>query len=323
MRFDLPLEQLHTYRPEITEPQDFDSFWVNTLAEARAFNTPVTITPVDTPLALLDVYDIVFPGFGGHPVHAWYLLPKGCEGELTTVITYNGYGGGRGLPHERLEWVNAGYAYLFMDTRGQGSGWGSGGATADPVGSGPSTPGFMTQGIESPETYYYRRVYTDAVRLIDAARNLDNVDASRIIVSGSSQGGGLAIAAAGLSDSVIAALPDVPFLQHFGRAVGLTNEYPYQEIVTYLSVHRDRVGQSFETLNYFDGLHFAARAAMPALFSTGLHDGVCPPSTVFASRNAWAGDADIEVYPFNQHEGGRDHHWLRQCEWLRERGLDA
>ncbi len=322
-QFDLPLDQLHTYRPEVAEPHDFDEFWSRTLNEARAHDTPLTITPHESPLTQVEVYDLVFPGFAGQPVHAWFMLPANTSGALATVIEYNGYGGGRGLPQERLTWVSAGYAYLFMDTRGQGSAWGSGGVTPDPVGTGPSSPGFMTRGIESPETYYYRRVYTDAVRLIDAAKALNRVDAARIILAGGSQGGGIAIAAAGLADGVAAAVPDVPFLQHFGRAVGLTNDYPYQEIVQYLSVHRTLVAQTFATLNYVDGIHFAKRATMPALFSTALHDGVCPPSTVFASRNAWAGEADIEVYPFNQHEGGQALHWQRQCAWLQAHGLGA
>ncbi|MCB0004562.1 MAG: acetylxylan esterase, partial [Anaerolineae bacterium] len=37
MFFDLPLEQLYTYRPERVEPDDFDAFWGATLAEARQF----------------------------------------------------------------------------------------------------------------------------------------------------------------------------------------------------------------------------------------------------------------------------------------------
>lgn len=39
-----------------------------------------------------------------------------------------------------------------MDTRGQGSVWGTGGATPDPHGSGPATPGYMTRGIAHPDT---------------------------------------------------------------------------------------------------------------------------------------------------------------------------
>jgi cephalosporin-C deacetylase len=259
--------------------------------------------------------DLVFPGFAGQPVHAWYLLPAGTNGRLPAVVEYNGYGGGRGLPHERLAWVTAGYAYLVMDTRGQGSVWGSGGDTPDPNGTGPSVPGFMTRGIERPEDHYYRRVYTDAVRAIDV-RTLERVDPERVVVCGGSQGGGIVLAAAGLAEGLVGAMPEVPFLCHFERAVGMTEEDPYQEIVRYLSVHRDRAEQTFHTLSYLDGVNFAARATAPALFSVGLLDPVCPPSTVFAAFNRYAGDAEIEVYPFNQHEGGGGHHWVRQAAWL-------
>jgi cephalosporin-C deacetylase len=50
-------------------------------------------------------------------------------------------------------------------------------------------------------------------------------------------------------------------------------------------------------------------------------DDVCPPSTVFASFNAYGGDSathkEIEVYRFNNHEGGQEHHWIRQLLFLR------
>src|SRR5690606_28389058 len=131
------------------------------------------------------------------------------------------------------------YAYFYMDTRGQGAGWGSGGDTPDPVGSAPATPGFMTQGIDAPENYYFRRVYTDAARAVDAARTLPGVDAERVIFKGGSQGGGITIAVAGLVNDLTAVMPDVPFLCHFERALALIDTHPYGEIVKYLSVHRD------------------------------------------------------------------------------------
>jgi len=315
-RFDLSLPELREYRPRVSEPADFDEFWRETLAEARRFSSAPRLTRQASPLTQVEVYDLVFPGFGGQPVHAWYLLPAGTTGPLPAVVEYNGYGGGRGLPHEHLAWTNAGYAYLFMDTRGQGSVWGSGGDTPDPHGTGPSVPGFMTRGIESPHDHYYRRVYTDAVRAIDAIRTLDRVDSGRVAVCGGSQGGGIALAVAGLAEGLVGVLPEVPFLCHFERAVGMTEEDPYQEIVRYLSVHRERNEQVFDTLSYLDGVNFAARATAPALFSVGLLDTVCPPSTVFAAFNRYAAHAEIEVYPFNQHEGGGGHHWVRQAAWL-------
>jgi cephalosporin-C deacetylase len=315
---DLPLAELREYRPTVTEPADFDAFWQATLAESRAVATPPVVTRHDAGLTGVEVYDVTFSGYAGDPVRAWLLLPLAGD-TLPAVIEYNGYGGGRGLPHERLAWVNAGYAYLFMDTRGQGSAWGSGGDTPDPHGSGPAFPGYMTQGIASPESYYYRRLFTDGVLAVDAVRGLDRVDASRVAVTGGSQGGGIAIAVAGLTDGLVAVMPDVPFLQHFERAIGFTNANPYGEIVSYLAVHRDAKEQVYRTLSYFDGVSFAKRATAPALYSVALMDEICPPATVFASHNHWGGDATIEVYDFNNHEGGQAHQWVRQAAWLKSR----
>lgn len=315
---DLPLAELRAYRGTTTEPEDFDSFWATTLAESRAVATAPVLTPHDAGLTEVDVFDVTFSGFAGDPIKAWLMLPKNPAGPLPAVVEYNGYGGGRGFAHERLAWVNAGYAYLFMDTRGQGSAWGSGGETPDPHGHGSAFPGSMTRGIESHFDYYYRRVYTDGVLAVDAVRSLEQVDATRVAVAGGSQGGGIAIAVAGLSDGLVAAMPDVPFLQNFERAIGFTDGFPYSEIVKYLSVHRDRKDQTYRTLSYFDGLSFAARATAPSLYSVALMDDICPPATVFASHNAWGAPSDIEVYEFNNHEGGQGHHWVRQAVWLRE-----
>ena len=328
-RFDAPAAEVRVYRPEVAEPADFDAFWRSTLAESRSLAAPPSLTRVESPLTSVEVYDVRFSGFAGDRVGGWFLVPAGGDGPLPTIVEFNGYGGGRGLPHERLSWASSGYAYFFMDTRGQGSAWGTGGGTPDPHGTGPSFPGFMTRGIEDPAGFYYRRVFTDAVLAVDAVRSLDRVDGDRVAVGGGSQGGGIAIAAAGLSEGLVGVMPDVPFLCNFERAVGMTDRDPYNEIVRYLSVHRDAAPRVFETLSYFDGVNFAKRATAPAFFSVALMDPVCPPSTVYAARNHWGAladeegavgaSADIVEYAFNEHEGGAGMHWPRQAAWLAQR----
>src|SRR5690606_25102954 len=99
-RFDMPVDELRAYRPAVAEPSDFDAFWEQTLAESRALAQPVQLRRVESPLQAVEVYDVTFSGFGGDPVGGWLLLPAGTTGPLPAVVEYNGYGGGRGLPHE-------------------------------------------------------------------------------------------------------------------------------------------------------------------------------------------------------------------------------
>jgi cephalosporin-C deacetylase len=313
--FDLPLDQLRTYRPTLIEPPDFDRFWADTLAQSPT-GTP-TFTAHDAGLTAIETFDVTFPGFAGQPVRGWLHLPAHRHATLPCVVEYVGYGGGRGLAHERVLWALAGYAHFVMDIRGQGSGW-SVGDTADPDAGQPAEAGFMTRGIGSPETYYYRRVFVDAARAVDAARSHPAVDATQVAVTGGSQGGGISIAAAGLCDDLVAVMPDVPFLCNFRRAVAVTDAFPYGELVRYLHTHRDRIEQVFSVLSYFDGVSLAGRATASALFSVALRDEICPPSTVFTAYNAYAGPKEIEIYDFNQHEGGGPFHQRAQLAFARK-----
>ncbi|WP_427017516.1 acetylxylan esterase [Pseudarthrobacter sp. P1] len=330
--FDMPMDQLRTYTSSAVEPEDFDTFWDQTIAAAQGFPLNAVYAPVENHLAVIDSFDVSFSGFDGAPIKGWLHLPatRAAGGRLPVVVQYIGYSGGRGLVQQDTKWAQAGYAHFIMDTRGQGYG-GILGETADPHPSAGevSYAGLMTRGISSRENYYYRRVYVDAFRAIEAAQSHPEVDAAKVLLVGLSQGGGLAIAAAGLAagrlDGVLATMADVPFLQDFPRAIDIAPRGPYPEIAGFLNRHRDRYEPILAVLNYFDGVHLGRRATTPALFSVAQMDDVCPPSTVFAAYNAYGAGAavpqavpakEIEVYRFNNHEGGQEHHWVRQLRYV-------
>jgi cephalosporin-C deacetylase len=343
-RFDLPLDQLEQYAPAVPEPEDFDAFWAKTLHDARSTTPILDARPVANGLRLVETWDVTFRGFGGEPIRAWFTRPArseagteiGGEAPLPAVVEFVGYGRGRGLPHERLTWPVAGYAHLLMDCRGQGDQYGSGGETPDPHPTPHGGHWPITRGILAPEDYYYRRLITDAVRAVDAIRSLPGVDPARIVAAGNSQGGGLALAVAGLVPDLAALICTAPLLCHMQRAIEITDAGPYGEIVNFLSVHRDAEDAVRRTLSYVDGVAFARRAHAPAHFGAGLRDNICPSSTVFAAYNQYGTDRRdaagsgpatspapervMQVYPFNHHEGGDAVQVRKQLQWLSGRG---
>lgn len=317
MLFDLPLDELKSYLPDRNEPADFDSFWKRTISETEKFQLNPVFQKIDFGLSLIDSYDVTFNGYLGQPIKAWFLIPKGNGKPLPCIVMYIGYGGGRGFPIDWLLFPSAGYAALVMDTRGQGSSWLIGDTPDIPdEGGNPHFPGFMTDGILNPKTYYYRRLYMDAVRAVQVAKTHDLVDPAKIFLSGGSQGGGLSLAVGGLVQNLAGIMPDVPFLCHFRRAATMIDSHPYNEIARYLKTHRDKVDQVFNTLSYFDGMNFAVRTKTPALFSVGLMDTTCPPSTVFAAYNHYAGEKEIRIYEFNLHEGGESFQDIEKLKFL-------
>ncbi len=325
MLVDEPLEALRARRPVPPPAPDFDAFWRSTVDAAREHAVDVVRTPWPTRLPHVAVDDVEFGGYDGQRVRGWFLRPAAhdvaVDGPLPCVVQFEGYGGGRGLPHEWLFWPAAGAAVLVMDTRGQGSGHRQGATPDVAPPSGPHQPGFLTLGVESKETYYYRRVFTDGVRAVDAARSLPEVDPERVVAAGASQGGGITLAVAGLVPDLAAAMPDVPFLCDIARAATITDAFPYQELRLWLRQHRRATAAALATVAYADGVNFASRATAPARFSVALMDEVCPPSTVFAAYNAYAGPKEIDVWEYAGHEGGAVDQQLVQLDWLRGLGI--
>jgi cephalosporin-C deacetylase len=309
-------EILEKLQVPLTMAPDFHEFWRTSLNSYLPKTSAPVMVNYPTPMKNVDVQDVTVAGFNGDPIKGWFLSSRHDDSQTPCIIMYDGYGGGRGLPNEWLFWVNVGYRVLVMDTRGQGGGFR---LSDTPDGSYPrdsQTPGFLTSGILDKDNYYYRRVFVDAVAFVNAAKEIKGVDPDRIIVAGGSQGGGIALAAASLSDKVFAAMPDVPFLCNYKKATEMVDTFPYHEITLFCRIHRDKVEQVFSTLSYFDCVNLVTMAKAPALISIGMHDPICPPDTIFAMRNHYAGPVTTEIYEYNTHEGGSVAHQLVQAEWL-------
>ncbi|MFD9426204.1 MULTISPECIES: acetylxylan esterase [unclassified Streptomyces] len=298
-----PMAPLGREHDETFSSADFEDFWDRTLAQARGFELSVRIDRIDSPVKTIDVFDVSFSGFQGEEVKGWLRRPRGRPEQAAAVVEFVGYGNGRGEHIDNLLWSSAGYAHLTMDTRGQGSVH-SPGHTADSHGSGPSVPGFASRGLTDPAHYYYRRLIVDAVRAVDAMRSLDGIDPSRVALFGASQGGGVALAVAGLVPDLAAVVAKVPFLCDIPRALALAESGPYMEIVEWLGTHVHREQEAMRALSYVDAVNFGPRATAPALFSAGLRDTVCPAPTVSRAFDAYAGGKELRIWKYGGHSGG-------------------
>ena len=316
--YDKPLGELCVYSPANTREADFYAFWRETLAESAETPLNEELQEADYPALGVDVYQVHYDGWRGARVCGWYLVPQ-REGPFPALVQYHGYSGSKGEVHAYLAWALQGYAVLAVDVRGQS------GNSSDP---GPYTgghiTGWMTQGILDPREYYYRGAYVDCVRAVDFVASRDEVDAAHIGLMGVSQGGGLTLAVAALDDRPVLAMPEVPYLCHYRRAVEMALGGPYLEIVSYLHRWPDREQEVWRTLSYFDNMNLASEIACPILMTVGLRDEICPPSTVYAAFNNITVPKEIKVYPYHQHEVV-EAHWIDKLRWAHHylRGLDT
>ncbi|MDA8296373.1 MAG: alpha/beta fold hydrolase [Actinomycetota bacterium] len=292
---DLSLAELRRYVPSTEPPADLDAFWKRVVDEALSAPLDTELRASEARLARVSTFSVTFEGFGGGQVKGWYLRPEG-EGPFPGVVSYHGYSGRGARPLELYTLAAQGIAVLSMDCRGQGGD--SPGISTEAAFGG----GWLVQGLEDPEHYYYRTVYGDAVRAAEVLCGFAEVDAERIAFTGVSQGGGLTLAAAALSPRARFAWADIPFLCDFPRAVEVATADPYPELPKLLRRRPDLHDQAFKTLSYFDAANLAPRISCPVVVTVSLWDDICPPSTIFgAFSRLEVDDRELVVQPFLGH----------------------
>ena len=304
---DYPIEELFTYKPPLhNRPADFEQFWNDQKSRMQTMKPKVSVRWRNYPVPGAEVADVLFESWDGTPLNGILVKPASIE-ECPVILSFHGYTGSCGLAVDYLPWILTGAAVLAFDVRGQGC---SPDYSRYPNGS--RVPGWMLSGIEEPEMYYYTNVYRDLIMQAQWVRSEEFPFSATIIgAMGGSQGGGLALAAAGLDASIEFAVADWPFIAHFERALEVALNGPYMEIVNYFKwndpQHETR-NAVMKTLGYVDSVHFCQSITCPVLMAAGLEDSVTPPSTVFAAYNHLGSkEKKLEVYPQFQHEQNRFH----------------
>ena len=299
---DFSIEQLWTYRPELTnKPDDFWDFWDQEKENMFKATPKVQINWRDYPVPTVDVADLVLDSWDGTPLKGLLVRPKGME-EGPVILGFHGYTGTRGLPVDYLKWAALGVAIVIFDVRGQ-----SESPDYAVYDNGSRVAGWMLNGIFNPKKYYFTNVYRDVLTQLNWVRSTAfPIGVTQLGAMGGSQGGGLALVAAGLDEKLDFVLSDYPFLAHFERALDIALSGPYMEFTTYFKWNDAQYSNHekiMKTLGYVDSVHFCERIVAPTLMSIGLEDAVTPPSTAFAAFQYIASqEKKIEVYPQFEHE---------------------
>lgn len=307
------VEEFLRHRPEPTRRPDFDDFWGETRAELARVPLQAVFAPAAHPASgFASVFDVTYRGWGGAPIRGWFIRPAfPVPGPTACVVLYPGKGRNRGQPAEHFHYLLLGLSVLAVDVRGQG------GDTPDPAVY-PGGGAEYTKGMPDPRACYMRAVCADALRALDVAASRADVDPARIVVGGGSQGGALAMVAAGLDSRPALVLADVPsYSELSARVEGATGGFAM--IAQYLREHPGQEEAVHACLSYFDIMNTAERVRVPLLASVGLKDEVCPPRCFFAAWNRVGSPKEMSVYTEAGHEGGRFLQAERRLEFIRRR----
>jgi cephalosporin-C deacetylase len=306
-------KELYSYLPNLTKKEDFDEFWKRTLEQTRAnpLNSSKTLYPYPSPYA--DVYRISYNGFDTTKIHGWYIVPKFIKKDkYPCLIHYHGFGCSKGMPADYMQWIMLGVAVLAVDCREQ---------TGDTGNCASYSTGFFknvaSKGILSKEEYYYRAVYMDCVKAIDFACEQEEVDKSKIIIEGASQGGGLGMAVCALDSRPYLTMVDVPSNSNLTKRIEGYHG-AFSAAADYLQLNPDKVEEVLDVLSYFDTMNMANKINCKVLASVGLKDNICPAIMYFATYNRIKSNKQIHIYPFNGHEGGGSIHNEIKLKFLYE-----
>jgi cephalosporin-C deacetylase len=283
--------------PSLPVPDDFDAFWANQKARLAAVPMTPTLTPVPSGAEGVESFDVQIPCVPPRPVSGYFSRPKGAApkslpamlqvhaaGVLSSVLS---------ATVNRVEHLHV----LAMDINAHGIPNGRPRSFYENLAKG-ELKGYPHFGAGDRETCYFLGMFLRLQRAIDFLTSQPEWDGRILIVTGSSQGGGQAIVAAGLDRRVTLITANVPALcDHTGKVVGRISGWPKLVPPT----GEGATEQALQAARYFDCMNFATRAKAQAVFSVGFIDLVAPPTSIYAMYNNYAGPKQIIPGPLEGH----------------------
>lgn len=305
-------------KPYTQEPQDFRSFWQKNVEELK--QVPLSYTKelykdyctdkIDCYLVKLQIDKM------GHSMYGFLFYPKNAQPGKHPVVLCPPGAGIKTIkdPMRNKYYAENGFVRFEVEIHGLDPRIPSETFGEISRAFNDRNGGYLANGLENKDIYYMKHVYVGLVRCIDFLTSLPEWDGKNVAVQGGSQGGALAIIAAGLDSRVTQCVANHPALSDMAgyAAKGGTGGYPHFCRQPQILSNKD----CLNTLAYFDVVNFARYVKAPTYLTWGYNDVTCPPTTSYAVWNTLKCTKESLLTPINEHwtttETNRG-----QMEWIK------
>ncbi|MDD3585755.1 MAG: acetylxylan esterase [Thermoguttaceae bacterium] len=293
--------------PGIPEPADFAQFWADGQTEVRQIPIDVQKKRIDTlSNSKCDIFSVNFATVNNQRVFGYLSVPKQGKGPWPTLVMVPGAGPGTGPDQGN---VLQGFVCLYMnvfpyevpvDVKARQEAYKK------------YTYGrhYPRNGMPDRNKMFFRPAYLGIDRAVDWLAEQSYVDANRMGVYGSSQGGGSSLILAGMNKHFKACVSNVPAIcDHNGLLKGRASGWPH-----FASSPEDR--EMLKAASYMDAVYFARRINCPAKVIVGFIDLTCSPSSVYAAYNSIRGPKYMIEKTEMGHSGSPEYD--KAVEWLKQ-----
>jgi cephalosporin-C deacetylase len=270
--------------------KDFIAYWETAKQELATVQPKYKLIKLDSlSNGTKNMYLVEMFSLDNVLVRGYLIVPK-KKGKYPAVLQVHGYSGGL-RPDQMYSGENM--IAFGLNIRGHG-------VSKDDINHG--FPGFLVAHLDDKMKYPYRGAYLDCSRAVDFLYSLPQVDTSRVMVEGSSQGGALSIATAALNPHRIKlCAPSVPFLSDFPNYFKVSG-WPTNEFNEYVEKN-PQIGwdKVYQTLSYIDIKNLSPLIKCPVYMTFGMQDDICPPRINFAAYNNIKSKKQFVSMPLDGH----------------------
>lgn len=297
-------------QPSTVMPSDFKEFWEQSIAEARK-------TDLDPTKRLLperctkdvNVYEVSFHNEQwGSRTYGILCVPV-REGKYPALLRVPGAGV---RPYEG-DVYTASQSVITLEIGIHGVPVTMQQGVYDNLNNG-ALRGYWEFNMDSREKHYYHHVIMGCIRAMDYIEQYTPWDGKNAGVTGSSQGGFLTLATAGLDKRITCYAPvHAALCDHTNSLRGIACGWPH---FFYWNKGKGQEKQ-IEVSRYYDGVNFARliNDQQRGWFSFGYCDDVVPPTTAWSTYNTVTGPKEISPYQATWHFWHQEQ-WDEWENWL-------